>query len=121
MIYNLMSNLCDYVQTSSGDTWQKLVNYETNGCTAGYVDLTAYGSKLTEENCNDVNFVPVGYTEVLTGDSVILCEVEDETTNVRVSFVLIAFIVCIPILDYISCSNSKIIIPKLALCVHILL
>ena len=85
MIYNLMSNLCDYVQTSSGDTWQKLVNYETNGCTAGYVDLSAYGSKLTEENCNDVNFVPVGYTEVLTGDSVILCEVEDETTNVRVS------------------------------------
>ena len=82
MIYNVMSNLCDYVQTSSGDTWQRLVDYDTNGCTAGYVDLSAYGSLLTEDNCNDENFVPIGYSEVLEGENVISCE--DETS---VSFI----------------------------------
>ena len=88
MIYNLMSNLCDYVQTSSGDTWQRLVDYDTNGCTAGYVDLSPYGSQLTEENCNDENFVPIGYTETLSGDSVIYCGDEDEDDDeTEVSFI----------------------------------
>lgn len=91
MIYNVMSNLCDYVQTSSGDTWQRLVDYDTNGCTAGYVDLSAYGSILTEENCNDETFVPIGYSEVLEGDNVISCE--DETS---VSFIDSTFLsICI--------------------------
>ena len=88
MIYNLMSNLCDYVQTSSGDTWQRLVDYDTNGCTAGYVDLSDYGSLLTEANCNDENFVPIGYTETLSGDSVIYCDEEDEDDDeTEVSFI----------------------------------
>ena len=76
-----MSNLCDYVQTSSGDTWQRLVDYDTNGCTAGYVDLSPYGSLLTEEDCNDETFVHIGYTETLSGDSVIYCEDEDEAED----------------------------------------
>lgn len=93
MIYNVLSNLCDYVQTSSGDTWQRLVDYDTYGCTAGYVDLSAYGSLLTEEKCNDENFVPIGYTEVLEGDNVISCE--DETSVSLIDSLLVSICICI--------------------------
>jgi len=57
-IYNLMTSDCDYVATSSGDTWQLLINYTRCSQRTNYNGK--YGSNITEEQCNDPNFVPVG-------------------------------------------------------------
>ena len=62
-IYNVMSVECDYVETSLGDTWQQMVDYTRCSKRHNYNGL--YCSTITEEQCNDPNFIPVGGSWVI--------------------------------------------------------
>jgi hypothetical protein len=55
LIYNLMTTDCEMVEESFGTTYQILMERSDALCSQG-----AFGSTITEEQCNDRGFLPDG-------------------------------------------------------------
>ena len=55
-LYNVQSKECHSVETSNGPTWQVLKDYVR--CSARYNYNGYAGSTITEEQCNDPDFIP---------------------------------------------------------------
>jgi len=56
-LYKVIGTQCHYVNTSYGDTWQKLLNYDER-CSQRYNYTGSFGSNITEDQCSDPAFLP---------------------------------------------------------------